>query len=61
MLDMGDGQSEADALASIKAIAGKPHGAIAVAMVEWGAPGGAATAGSDDPRGAAERLKQKLV
>lgn len=29
--------------AVLSAIAGKPHGAIAVAMVEWGAPGGAAT------------------
>ena len=29
--------------AVLAAIAGKPHGAIAVAMVEWGSPGGAAT------------------
>lgn len=29
--------------AVLSAIAAKPHGAIAVAMVEWGAPGGAAT------------------
>jgi hypothetical protein len=29
--------------AVLAAIAGKPRGAIAVAMVEWGAPGGAAT------------------
>lgn len=29
--------------AVLAAIAGRPHGAIAVAMVEWGAPGGAAT------------------
>lgn len=29
--------------AVLAAIAGKPRGAIAVAMVEWGSPGGAAT------------------
>jgi len=29
--------------AVLGAIAGKPHGAIGVAMVEWGSPGGAAT------------------
>lgn len=29
--------------AVLAAIAGRPHGAIAVAMVEWGAPGGAET------------------
>ncbi len=29
--------------AVLAAIRGKPHGAIGVAMVEWGAPGGAAT------------------
>jgi hypothetical protein len=29
--------------AVLMAIAGKPHGAVAVAMVEWGSPGGAVT------------------